>query len=205
MLGMSVGTSVGGSSGVRLSINIIQSYTDEVSDWGFSDVVVWNRVLPYAEMKKVSDAMLKSICGGSHYWNSVTSACTACQSGWQSTGTNCICNQTAGFYVNSVTNLCTACPVGSNSTGSSCVFIKAISDRPSSSSILSSTTPSPSSLPGPSSPPSPPGPPMNDTASCAVESIQADLKIMLENNQQIFQNQEKIKRKLKRLKKLAKK
>ena len=100
-------------------------------------MVVWNRVLPYAEMKKVSDAMLKSVCGGSHYWNSVTNVCTACQSGWTSTGTSCICNQTAGYNVNSVTNVCTSCqsgyywnygsnvcticPVGSNSTGTSCI------------------------------------------------------------------------------------
>ena len=119
MTGASIGTSVGGL-GVQLSINNIQTYTTEKSNWGFSDVVVWNRVLPYAEMKKVSDAMLKSVCGGSHYWNSVTNVCTACQSGLISTGTSCICIQ-AGYFVNSEINTCTACPVGSITKGSSCM------------------------------------------------------------------------------------
>jgi hypothetical protein len=72
-------------------------------------------------MKKVSDAMLKSVCGGSHYWNSATNICTACQSGWQSAGSSCICNQAAGYYVNSTNNGCTACPAGWISTGASCI------------------------------------------------------------------------------------
>ena len=84
-------------------------------------MVVWNRVLSYAEMKKVSDAMLKSVCGDTHYWNSTTNVCTACAVGLQSTGTSCICNQTAGYYVNSVTNVCTACQSGWQSTGTSCI------------------------------------------------------------------------------------
>ena len=118
MTGASIGTSVGGL-GVRLSINIIQIYTHEVSDWGFSDVVVWNRVLPYAEMKKVSDAMLKSVCGGSHYWNSVTNVCTACPVGSLCTGsgfvmcppnsisdlTKCIC-QVEGYIWDGHSNSC---------------------------------------------------------------------------------------------------
>ena len=82
-------------------------------------MVVWNRVLPYAEMKKVSDAMLKSVCGGSHYWNSGTNVCTACPIGLISTGSICQCNQ-AGFYWNYASNICIACPVGSNSTGIGC-------------------------------------------------------------------------------------
>ena len=60
--------------------------TEGNSNWGFSDVVVWNRVLPYAEMKKVSDAMLKSVCGGSHYWNNITNVCTPCPVGSSSIG-----------------------------------------------------------------------------------------------------------------------
>ena len=94
---------------------------NELSDWGFSDVVVWNRVLPHTEMKKVSDAMLKSVCGGSHYWDSESNACTACQSGWISTGSGCMCDQTAGYYVNAGTNVCTACQSGWQSTGTSCI------------------------------------------------------------------------------------
>ena len=115
-IGVSIGTSVGGSS-VQLSIN---KYGTQVSDWGFSDVVVWNRVLPYAEMKKVSDAMLKSVCGGGHYWNSETNVCTACPIGSNSTGDGCLCKE-LGYYWNSVTSVYTSCPIGSNSTGSVCV------------------------------------------------------------------------------------
>ena len=103
---------------MQISINTNTNNNDK-SNWGFSDVVVWNRVLPYSEMKKVSDAMLKSVCGGSHYWNSGTNICTACPVGSNSTGSNCICNQ-GGFYYNYASNICTACPVGSNSTGNSC-------------------------------------------------------------------------------------
>ena len=84
--------------------------------------MVWNRVLPYAEMKKVSDAMLKSVCGGSHYWNSVTNLCTACPVGSTSIGSSCICNQ-IGYYLNAFSSLCTLCPVGSNSTESSCTCV----------------------------------------------------------------------------------
>ena len=91
-----------------------------MSDWGFSDVVVWNRVLPYAEMKKVSDAMLKSVCGDSHYWNNITNVCTACPLGSNSTGSGCSCKE-LGYYWNPITNVYTSCPVGSNSTGSSCL------------------------------------------------------------------------------------
>ena len=119
MIGVSIGTSVGGCSNVQLSINL-HGFSGENSDWGFSEVVVWNRVLPYAEMKKVSDAMLKSVCGGSHYWNNITNVCTACPVASISTGTSCICNQT-GYYVNTVINVCTLCPVGSNSSGSGCI------------------------------------------------------------------------------------
>ena len=115
---MSIGTSVGGCSGVRISINTLIS---EVSDWGFSDVVVWNRVLPYAEMKKVSDAMLKSVCGGSHYWNSVTNICTACPVNSISSGNGCTC--VGNTYFNSVTNVCISCPVGSTSTGTGCTCV----------------------------------------------------------------------------------
>ena len=86
-------------------------------------MVVWNRVLPYAEMKKVSDAMLKSVCGGSHNWNSVTNVCAACQSGWISIGSSCICNQTAGYYIKAVNNVCTACTAGSKSTGNRCICV----------------------------------------------------------------------------------
>ena len=103
-----------------MSINL-HGYSDPPSDWGFGDLVVWNRVLPYAEMKKVSDAMLKSICGGNHYWNSTTNVCTACPVGFLSTGSSCPCNQTAGYYVNSTTNVCTACQLGWTSTGTSCI------------------------------------------------------------------------------------
>jgi hypothetical protein len=74
-------------------------------------------------MKKVSDAMLKSVCGGSHYWNPVTNVCTSCPVGLISAGSGCICNQTAGYIINSVTNLCTRCPVGSSSTGSRCICV----------------------------------------------------------------------------------
>ena len=103
-----------------MSINI-HSHSWEYSDWGFSDVVIWNRILPYAEMKKVSDAMLKSVCGGSQYWNNITNVCTICPVGLLSTGSSCPCNQTAGYYVNSVTNVCTACQSGWMSTGTSCI------------------------------------------------------------------------------------
>ena len=68
-------------------------------------MVVWNRVLPYAEMKKVSDAMLKSVCGGSHYWNSVTNVCTACPVGSNSTGGRCICIGKGNKW-DSKTNIC---------------------------------------------------------------------------------------------------
>ena len=84
--------------------------------------MVWNRVLPYAEMKKVSDAMLKSVCGGSHYWNSTTNVCTACPAGKISGGSGCICSQ-AGYYYNSIKDTCIACPVGSNSTGNICTCV----------------------------------------------------------------------------------
>ena len=81
--------------------------------------MVWNRVLPYAEMKKVTDAMLKSVCGDSHYWNSVTNVCTECPVGSLSTGsgfiycpsnsffaiTKCIC-QKEGYFWNVETNTC---------------------------------------------------------------------------------------------------
>jgi len=66
--------------------------------------------------------MLKSVCGGSHYWNSVTNVCTACQSGLISSGSSCVCIQ-AGHYWNAFTSLCTACPVGSNSTGTGCTCV----------------------------------------------------------------------------------
>jgi len=82
--------------------------------------VVWNRVLPYAEMKKVSDAMLKSVCGGSHYWNSTTDLCTACSVVSKSIGSGCVCNE-AGYYWQYASNTCILCPVGSNSTETSCV------------------------------------------------------------------------------------
>ena len=110
-----------GGCNIRLSINngIINGQT---SDWGFSEVVVWNRVLPYAEMKKVSDAMLKSVCGGSHFWNSVSNLCTACPVETISGGSGCICNQ-SGYYYNSVKNTCMGCPVGSNSTGIGCTCV----------------------------------------------------------------------------------
>ena len=81
-------------------------------------MVVWNRVLPYAEMKKVSDAMLKSVCGGNHYWKSTTNVCTACPVGAKGSGSSCLCG--SNHFWNSVTNVCIACPIGSNSTGSSC-------------------------------------------------------------------------------------
>ena len=117
------------------------------STWAFSDVVIWNRVLPYAEMKKVSDAMLKSVCGGSHYWDSVTNVCIACQSGWKSTGTSCICNQTAGYYVNSVTTVCIACQSGWMSTGSGCLcnqsagyYVKPVTNVCTSCPVGSSST-----------------------------------------------------------------
>ena len=135
ILGVAIGNGVVGPCDIKLGINNAHGEGGQNSNWGFSEVVVWNRVLPYAEMKKVSDAMLKSVCGGSHYWNSVTNACTACQSGWQSTGTSCICNQTAGFYVNSITNVCTLCQSGWQSTGTTCIcnqtagyYIKAVNN-----------------------------------------------------------------------------
>ena len=121
MLGVSIGTSVGGCSSVQLAINL-HGWANEYSDWGFSDVVVWNRVLPYSEMKKVSNAMLKSVCGGSHYWNYVTNVCTACPVGSKGFGSSCICNQ-SGYYLSVLTSSCTLCPVGSNSTGSSCTCV----------------------------------------------------------------------------------
>ena len=103
MLGVSIGTSVGGCSNVRLTINL-HGHGGEYSDWGFSDVVVWNRVLPYAEMKKVSDAMLKSVCGGSHYWNSVTNVCAACPVNSISIGSSCTC--VGNTYFNSLSSTC---------------------------------------------------------------------------------------------------
>ena len=121
MLGVSIGTSVGGCSSVRIAINS-HGIATELSDWGFSEVVVWNRVLPYAEMKKVSDAMLKSVCGGSQYWNYRTNVCTLCPVGSTSIGSSCICNQ-VGYYLNAFSSLCTLCPVGSNSTESSCTCV----------------------------------------------------------------------------------
>ena len=65
--------------------------------------MVWNRVLPYTEMKKVSDAMLKSVCGGSHYWNSTTNVCTVCPVGSISSGISCICVGNTYFNSQSIT------------------------------------------------------------------------------------------------------
>ena len=102
-----------------MSINLI---SNQLSDWGFSEVVVWNRVLPYAEMKKVSDAMLRSLYGVNSYFNSVTNTWITCPVGSNSTGSGCVCNA-AGSYWNYASNVCIACPVGSNSTGIGCTCV----------------------------------------------------------------------------------
>ena len=103
MLGVSIGTSVGGCNSVRLTINS-HAISGALSDWGFSEVVVWNRVLPYAEMKKVSDAMLKSVCGDNFYWNYATNICTACPVNSISSGNSCTC--VGNTYFNSQSSTC---------------------------------------------------------------------------------------------------
>jgi hypothetical protein len=120
MIGVSIGTSVGGCN-VQLSINL-HGNAAEYSDWGFSEVVIWNRVLPYAEMKKVSDAMLMSLYGVASYFNSVTNTWITCPVGSNSTGSGCICKE-AGYYWNYASNACIACPVGSISTGIGCTCV----------------------------------------------------------------------------------
>jgi hypothetical protein len=74
-------------------------------------------------MKKVSDAMLKSVCGGSHYWNSATNVCTACPVGTNTIGSFCICALADGYYWNPDSNICISCPLGSISTGTGCTCV----------------------------------------------------------------------------------
>ena len=104
MLGVSIGTSVGGCNSVRLTINS-HAISGALSDWGFSEVVVWNRTLPFAEMKKVSDAMLKSVCGDNFYWNNITNVCTACPPNSINDITKCICTS-EGYTWDVQSNTC---------------------------------------------------------------------------------------------------
>jgi hypothetical protein len=118
-LGKAVGTSTGNCSNVQLSIN---GRSTEKSDWAFSEVVVWDRILPYSEMKKVSDAMLLSLCGTTYYWSSLSNTCVLCPANSTSSVSSCSCTESDKYW-HPVSNVCKVCPEGSSYSNNSCTCV----------------------------------------------------------------------------------
>ena len=93
----------------------------ETSDWALTDVVIWDRLLSYTDMKKVSDNMLNGLCGPGNYWKDGTTGCSACPSGSITTGSSCQC--AGNSYWSRLSNICIPCPSGSVSSNSSLVCV----------------------------------------------------------------------------------
>jgi len=115
MIGASVGTASGGSGMANFGVNLFPGQT---SHWAFSDLIIWDSVLSYQDMKTVSDRMIaflkSSTCAANQYYSS--GSCTACPGSSTSTGGSVYCSCAANQYWDTTSSDCITCPIGSSSS-----------------------------------------------------------------------------------------
>ena len=116
--GASVAQASGGSAMANFGINLLVP-----SDWAFSDLIIWDSILSYQDMKTVSDKMIaflkSSTCAANQYYNS--GSCTACPGSSTSTSGSVYCSCVTNQYWDTTSNTCVGCPSGSSSSAGALV------------------------------------------------------------------------------------